>query len=86
MQYSAINKEPKDDHVKFILEQVAKAGDTVQTALVEQNEVYFGDAFKRIRRPLPITRTKMDWYFLHINALQLGTNIPIIEYAPNWRL
>lgn len=63
MDYSAKCDHPEDQAkiVDFILTQIAKAGDRVQSALIEQQEALYGDHFKRVRRHLPITRTKMDW-------------------------
>lgn len=54
--------------VEFILKHVAKAGDTVQNALIDQQEQFYGDHFKRVRRQLPITRFKMDWYKCKFNG------------------
>jgi hypothetical protein len=61
--YSNKADQPEDEEkvIDFILGQVAKAGDKVQSTLVDQQGTYYGEHFKRIRRQLPITRTKMDW-------------------------
>lgn len=55
--------------VEFILKNVAIAGDTVQSALIDQQEQFYGDHFKRVRRQLPITRAKMDWYSIYDSIL-----------------
>lgn len=51
-----------DKTIAFIIQHVAIAGNKVQGALVEQQEAFYTEGFKRLRRSLPITRTKMDWY------------------------
>jgi hypothetical protein len=64
--------------VEFILQNVAKAGDIVQSALIDGQEQFYGNHLKHIRRPLPITRVKMDWYYLiaaFSHLFLVGTNL-----------
>lgn len=62
-----------DTPIKSIISKIEETETAFQVAL---NEAYCGlqqDAFKRLRRQLPITRTKMDWS--KIGAYGLGTEL-----------
>ena len=57
-----VNSTQEDHLIAQVIDEIAKLEDNEQTKFLERQEEYFSEHFKRFRRRLPITLTKMDWY------------------------